>query len=582
MRTHIRNLGIGLLAAAGAATSAEPLGAQVLTTERVATGLSFPTYATSPVGDYHRLFIVEQDGLIKIMKDGVVLGTPFLNITSKVLFNGPLGSEVGLLGLAFHPNYASNGFFYVSYTQITGSGDSIVERYSVNPNNPDQALPGSAVTVFGPLNQPQSNHNGGCIQFGPDGMLYLALGDGGNFNDTGTGHVTGGNAQSLTTQLGKMLRLDVDIAFPHVAAGNPFVGGAAVDDLVWSLGWRNPWRFSFDRATGNAYIGDVGQDAREEVSFEPAGASGRNYGWRCMEGFACTGLSGCTCNAPALTLPIHDYSHAGGGGHCAVTGGYVYRGCAMPGLAGTYFFADFCSAQIWSFRYDGANLTQFTNRTAELAPNVGSINSISSFAEDAYGEIYILDLGGGEIFKILPAAGFADCNANDVDDACETAVGAAFDLNGNSVPDECECAAAIVHCQAKFTSNFCFPQISSTGFPAGSGLAPFEIDASGVDNFKNGLLFFGLGPANIPFMGGTLCVNPPLRRTTVQNSGGTAPPTVDCSGTYTFDMAALIASGSEPILVPGADISAQYWFRDPADAFGVGLSNAVRFTICNL
>ena len=287
-----------------------------LETLRVASGLARPVYVTAPPGDFARLFIVEQTGKIKILDlgSGTVFVDPFLDLGGSGLnkaYTGPQLGERGLLGLAFHPDYANNGQLYVNYTEKANS-DTVVEQYTVSAN-PNRADPASGVTIFGPYFQPQSNHNGGCIQFGPDGMLYIGMGDGGASNDQGSGHVAGGNAQAGTTLLGKLLRLDVDIPAPHVSPSNPFVGDPTMLDEVWSLGWRNPWRFSFDRATGDLYAGDVGQNAREEISYQAAGLGGLNYGWRCMEGGNCTGLSGCTCNAPGLELPIQDYGHVAGG-----------------------------------------------------------------------------------------------------------------------------------------------------------------------------------------------------------------------------------------------------------------------------
>lgn len=360
-----------------------------LTTVKVAGGFSQPLYLTSPVGDSSRLFIVEQStGTIKIIKNGVVLATPFLNIDPKV----GSGGERGLLGLAFHPNYASNGYFYVNYTD--NSGNTVVARYKVSAN-PDVADP-SSEQIMKTVVQPFSNHNGGMLAFSPnDDYLYIGLGDGGDSFDPGN------RAQDGTTELGKILRIDVGNGSTFSApAGNPFSNNASFLDTIWALGFRNPWRFSFDRLNGDLYIADVGQGSREEISFQPGNSQGgENYGWRCMEGKECTGLSGCTCNSPALTIPIFDYTH--GGGNCSVTGGYVYRGAAIPELDGTYFFADFCTGKIWSFVRSGNTVSQFTDRTAELHPITGeTINNITSFGEDDKGEIYIVDRDG-EIFKIV-------------------------------------------------------------------------------------------------------------------------------------------------------------------------------------
>ena len=385
MRTYLKLLIIAVMSVTPALRST---GVE-LTTVKVAGGFSQPLYLTAPAGDTSRLFIVEQNtATIKIIKNGVVLATPFLNIDPKV----GSGGERGLLGLAFHPNYASNGYFYVNYTD--NSGNTVIARYKVSAN-PDVADPISEQIKMS-VTQPFSNHNGGMLAFSPnDDDLYIGLGDGGDSYDPGN------RAQDGQTPLGKIHRIDVGNGESFSApSSNPFSNNASFLDTIWSLGLRNPWRFSFDRLNGDMYIGDVGQGSREEISFQPGSSQGgENYGWRCMEGKECTGLSGCTCNAPALTIPIYDYTHTGG--NCSVTGGYVYRGAAIPELDGTYFFADFCTGKIWSFVRSGSTVTQFTDRTAELSPITGeTINNISSFGEDDKGEIYIVDRDG-EIFRIV-------------------------------------------------------------------------------------------------------------------------------------------------------------------------------------
>ncbi len=403
----LASLGLALFASPSNALSNDAAGITPLTSVRVAAGLASPLYVTTPPGDLDRLFIVQQRGLIRILNlaTGGVNATPFINLSTKVSSSG---SERGLLGLAFHPDYASNGFFYVSYTRASGHA-SIVERYTVS-GDPNVADAASATTIFGPQSQPFSNHNGGCIQFGPDGKLYLGLGDGGSANDPSC------NAQNGNSLLGKLLRLNDDGSVP---VDNPFVGVAGFRDEIWAYGLRNPWRFSFDRANGDLWIGDVGQNAIEEIDWVPAGSlGGENYGWKVMEGNNCFSTSACTapppCNDPSFTDPIHTYSHAGG--NCSVSGGYVYRGCGIPSLQGTYFFADFCSTRIWSFEWDGVSQSNFQTRQAELTPDVGSIGNIASFGEDGYGELYIVDLGG-ELFKIVAVDG--DCNGNNIADGCE-------------------------------------------------------------------------------------------------------------------------------------------------------------------
>ena len=376
-----------------------------LSTERIAAGLSRPLFATAPPGDTIRLFVLEQyTAQIKILKGGVALASPFLDINNLV---SDSGSERGLLGLVFHPSYETNGYFYVNYTN--NAGDTVVARYSVSAN-PDVANPNSALILI-TISQPYSNHNGGMLAFGPlDGYLYIALGDGGSAGDPEN------RAQNDGTLLGKLLRIDVDSAQPYgIPPDNPFIGPGDPLDEIWAKGLRNPWRFSFDSLTGDLYIADVGQNTYEEIDFQPAlSTGGENYGWRLTEGNHCYNPpSG--CDPGGLTYPIHEYIHGGNPFRCSVTGGYVYRGSVITGLQGTYFFADFCSSQLWSFRYDGVTLTSFTDRTAELDPGSGlSIDSITSFGEDGSGEIFIVDLDG-DIFKLCPSAGCSDLCKGDFD-----------------------------------------------------------------------------------------------------------------------------------------------------------------------
>ena len=376
-----------------------------LQTERIASGLSRPVFVTAPPGDTLRLFIVEQfSAQIKMMKGDVLLATPFLDINDLVIDNG---NERGLLGLAFHPDYALNGYLFVNYTD--NSGNTVIARFTVS-SNPDLAEPDSIVTLL-TISQPFANHNGGMLAFGPnDGYLYIGMGDGGSSGDPVN------RAQDDGEFLGKMLRIDVDNGSPYaVPSDNPSAGPGDPLDEIWAKGLRNPWRFSFDRMTGDLYIGDVGQNVYEEIDFQPATSfGGENYGWRLMEGNNCFNPP-VNCDPGGLTYPIHEYTHGGNPFRCSVTGGYVYRGTALPNLQGTYFFADFCSDQIWSFRYDGVIISEFSDRTAELAPGEGlSIDRISSFGEDGMGELYMVDLDG-EIFKLCPAEGCAGFCEGDFD-----------------------------------------------------------------------------------------------------------------------------------------------------------------------
>ena len=390
-----------------------------LKTIRVAQGLAYPVYVTAPPGD-DRLFIVQQGGLIKILLNGTILPTPFLDIDA--LTTNPVGNdERGLLGLTFSPDYASTGYFYIYYTDLLG--DSVVRRYTVSADS-NVADPGSAHNVLF-QDQPFANHNGGTVLFGPDGYLYFGLGDGGGQNDPN------GNGQNGNTLLAKMLRIDpTGDDFPldpinnyAIPPTNPFVSNPAFRDEIWAYGLRNPYRFSFDRATGDLWIADVGQNCWEEIDFQAAGsAGGQNYGWNITEGTHCFQVGTCNplgCNMSGITLPIKDYSHSQDGFSCSITGGYAYRGDKMPILQGTYFYADFCSAHIFSMRYDGVNVTQLTDRTAELAPGGGmAITAPAAFGEDGFGELYIVDRAqlAGEVYKIIP-----DPTISGVDVSCPTA-----------------------------------------------------------------------------------------------------------------------------------------------------------------
>ena len=352
----------------------------------VAAGLNFPLYLTTAHGDDNRLFIVEKGGLIRIIKNGTLLETPFLDIHRLV----STGGEQGLLGLAFDPGYATNGRFYVSYTDT--SGDSKIVRYSVS-GNPDiaQTAPDRVLLT---IDQPFANHNGGNIVFGPDGYLYIGMGDGGSGNDP---H---GNGQDKTDLLGSLLRIDVRPQDDYTIPGdNPFISLPSARPELWDIGLRNPWRFSFDRKTGDLYIADVGQNAREEINVAPS-AQGRgkgiNYGWNIMEGTICTPGVDPNCNKTGLTLPVLDYDHSNG--NCSVTGGYVYRGSAIPGIQGTYFYADYCAGLVKSFVYRNWAATDHKEWKA-LSPG----GNITSFGEDGQGELYILT-SQGDVYRIIAAS----------------------------------------------------------------------------------------------------------------------------------------------------------------------------------
>jgi len=376
------------------------LPGQVIDIETFATGFN------NPIGIKHagdtRLFVVEQAGIIQIVNpDGSKNATPFLDINS-IVING--GGERGLLGLAFHPNYASNGYFYVNY--IDNSGSTVVSRFSRNAVDPNLADAGSELQLL-TFSQPFTNHNGGDMAFGADGYLYIASGDGGSGGDPGD------KAQSLTTLLGKLLRIDVDNTSDGnnyaIPADNPFFGSITNRQEIWAYGLRNPWRFSFDRTTNDLWIADVGQGSIEEINMVANTASGVNYGWRCYEGNAVYNLSG---NCPAMgtmTFPLAQYLHNGDGlFKCSITGGYRYRGTAQPSLAGLYFFADYCSDEIGYLEYSGSSWTKtFTG------PFTG--NGWTTFGEDVNGELYIAGNESDTVYRIVDSTlGIEDVNASGI------------------------------------------------------------------------------------------------------------------------------------------------------------------------
>jgi hypothetical protein len=362
---------------------------------RVASGLSNPVYVTAPRLDPRRVFVVEQDGRIRIIKNGILLPTAFLAIESRVQFGG----EQGLLSVAFHPDYESNGRFFVYYNN--NDGDITIARYDVS-GNPDLADASSEKVLLTIDHSFAGNHNGGQLQFGPDGFLYAGTGDGGGGGDPLE------SGQNLMTMLGKQLRIDVDVeTAPYYAmpAGNPFPGAGDPFNLIWAYGLRNPWRFSFDRSTGELYTADVGQNAWEEVDVQPAGTGGLNYGWDIFEARHCfEPYPNPDCPSPptGFTMPVLEYDHGQG---CSITGGFVYRGCALPDLGGTYFYSDYCSAFIKTFKgVSGGDAQNLDDRTGDLdPPGALTIDNVTSFGEDARGEIYIVDQGG-EVFKIVPGS----------------------------------------------------------------------------------------------------------------------------------------------------------------------------------
>jgi glucose/arabinose dehydrogenase len=374
----VRPAVLALLLVAGL-VAALPAGAEVewpqpVLVPVVSSGLSFPIHLTHAGDGSGRLFVVEQAGVIRIIRNGVLEPTPFLDITGRVLGGG----EQGLLSVAFPPGYGSKGYFYVYYTRNSDSAN-VVSRFRLISGNPDRADSDSETLVL-PMADRFGNHNGGIMQFGPNGYLYVATGDGGGGGDPDN------NGQNTNSLLGKLLRLDVESVAPTgtyaIPAGNPNLGPGTRRE-IWAYGLRNPWRIGFDRQTGDLYIGDVGQGAREEIDFQPSSSpGGENYGWNRMEGTQCY-PPGSTCDPTGLALPVVDYGRALGS---TVTGGFVYRGTTYPRMRGIYFYADFGSGRLWGLTRDGG---VWTNQ--EL---LDTSRSFSSFGEDEAGELYLVDYAG--------------------------------------------------------------------------------------------------------------------------------------------------------------------------------------------
>lgn len=378
-------------------TAAAARAQQPLATEEVATGLNTPVWVThAPGDDASRIFVVTHWGRIRLVENDVLSPTPFLDVHSKVIWDG---NEQGLLCLAFHPDYAQNRQFFITYVDV--NGDWVLERYLRDPNDPNLADPNSGVILL-TIGHPFTWHHGAWMEFGQDGLLYVATGDGGGSGDP----INAG--QRGDTLLGKILRIDVDGGFPYaIPPGNPYVADPNALDEIWSFGVRNPWRGDLDNLTGDMWFGDVGQDTWEEVHFAPAagGAAGGaavNFGWRIMEGTHCYSPPA-GCNQTGLTLPIKDYQHGGAPFRCAVTGGRVYRGRAMADMHGRFFYGDYCSGEVWSTLTDGVVAVDHRDHSADLAVTMGSSRQIIGYGEDADGEIYVCDRVDGSVNRIVPA-----------------------------------------------------------------------------------------------------------------------------------------------------------------------------------
>jgi glucose/arabinose dehydrogenase len=379
-----------------AVNSCAPVSGTNLGLELVTQGLDEPLFVTSPPGDT-RLFVVEKLGAIRIIKDGQLLETPFLDIPV-VGDSAGTGNEQGLLGLAFHPRYAMNGRFYIFYTTGGPSRDVVVE-FTVS-DNPDVANPDSDKLIL-EVDDFAENHNGGMIAFGPDDMLYIGMGDGGNGGDPRN------HGQDRTTLLGDILRIDVDGGDPYgIPDDNPLVGeGGGVREEIWLSGVRNPWRWSFDMANGDMYIADVGQNATEEITVVPAGMKGLDLGWDQMEGNDCYDDPDSPddpdtdpdCTPSEHFGPVHTYPHVG---DRSVTGGFVYRGTCFPDIVGWYFFADWETGQVWKLEYSGGNANNVQDVTGDLDPD-DVLDGLGGFGQDIFGEVYIASLFGGAVYRIV-------------------------------------------------------------------------------------------------------------------------------------------------------------------------------------
>ena len=381
-------IGLGVLTACGGSTGTTtpppppPPPPNSVTLTPVVSGFASPVDLQAADDGSGRLFVVEQAGVIRILQGGAILATPFLDIRSRVTFSG----EMGLLGVAFHPGFAQNQRLYLNYVRTVNGTQrqSVIAEYQVSAGDANQADPASERILL-TVDQPFDNHKAGQVGFGPDKFLYIGFGDGGSGGDPL------GNGQNLQTHLGKMLRIDVDHttgALPYaIPADNPFAAGGGLPE-IWAYGFRNPFRFSFDTATGKQFVGDVGQNLYEEVDIvQKAG----NYGWNVMEGLHCYNPSS-GCDMTGLVLPITEYSHAEGD---AVIGGYVYHGAGIPALAGSYVFGDFGAGTIW-------RLTQNSSGVWRRAVLLSGGPNMSSFGKDATGELYVLNYGGGAVLKITP------------------------------------------------------------------------------------------------------------------------------------------------------------------------------------
>ena len=518
-----------------------PLAAQTpLTFELVAEGLLDPLAPAAPPGD-DRVFIGEHGGVIQVVQPDQTTPTVFLDLSAKV--PPPPAGEAGFLGMTFHPKYADNGYFYVHYTDT--NFDTVIERYQVSASDPNVADPASASLVLF-IPQPSNFHNGGGIRFGPDGYLYIGLGDGGaSLGPQCT-------AQDTAALLGKILRIDVDSAAPYaIPPTNPFVGVAGAAPEVLHLGLRNPWRFALDSLTGDLFIGDVGAANWEEISYAPGGSGGLNFGWPLDEGDVCHVFHSCaavfpSCDDPSFTKPILTLDHLTAPFYCAVVGGEVYRGCALPELQGRMFYTDYCASQLISVVFDPVQgISDVRDHTPEVGAFFPTSMFITSMGVDGHGELLFVyqatpDLDG-KLYRIVPAqppAGSVDCDGNGRDDACEIAGEGTLDLNQDGILDVC---------QTLHAEGF---QVSVSG----GGLQTMFLHA-GVGNRFRSYLMAGstTGTSGIPYGSVTLPLTFDFYTNFTLLNPGT-PPLVNTLGTLDGAGQATAAFQAAPGLLPTSSI----------------------------
>lgn len=509
---------------------APPAPSQTISSEIVVTGMSSPLDLKSAPGD-DRLYIAEQTGAIQIIENGSVRPTPFFDGTALVAFD----NFTGLRAFVFHPDYVNNGYVYIAYDEVPQlAGDVVVVRLTRDANDSSVVDPSTMVEILR-VTQTEAWHGGGYMEFGPDGYFYVAFGDG-----YGHGFDPLCHSQDGSLMLGKMLRLDVDSAFPYAIPGdNPFVGNPAVLDEVWHLGLRHPWRWTFDEANGDMYIADVGQVTMEELNIVPAGTSGLNFGWKAMEGTNCIGTSGCPgsvapCGDPSYTDPVLTQLTSV---NCSIQGGYVYRGSAMPAEQGKYFFGGYCSGAIWTIEWDGNAAQNLTHRNPEFGQN---FTSITAFGRDNDGELYILRQNG-EVRKIVPV-----------------------------------CKGPVNYCAANLNSNGTAASLTMTG-TSSIGDNNMTLVCQAASPNRPGIYFYGPNQISVPFGEGVRCVGGSIFRVPpaiITDGAGTASKALDFNSPPT-------GGGGAGAILPGSTWNFQFWYRDPpGGASGFNLSEGLSVDFC--